>query len=337
MNYKVAIDPGHGGSDIGFSGNGLVEKDYSLLISNYIKERLDDLGISNIITRNTDRNLTDEERVSVIESLYGNDNNVIVISNHLNKGGESGLEIVYSLKKNDSLAKEITNQVENNGGIVNKYYQLRDPNNTANDYYSIIRDTPNYNTVLIAYGYVDNKDDANRISKDYLNYAEAVVKAIAKYTGKNYVPNVDNYYVVQKGDTLYQIANKYGITVNELKSFNNLSSNLLDIGQIILIPNFSSNNSVYVVKSGDTLYKIANAYGITVDSLKKENNLNSNFLSIGQILKIPSGSSKKYTVKSGDTLYKIASIYGVSVDAIKNANNLTNNIISIGQVLNIPS
>ena len=45
MNYKVAIDAGHGGSDLGNQGNGIAEKDYALLISNYIKDRLDDLGI----------------------------------------------------------------------------------------------------------------------------------------------------------------------------------------------------------------------------------------------------------------------------------------------------
>ena len=100
MNYKIAIDPGHGGSDSGVSGNGLVEKDYALLISNYMKERLDALGVPNVITRNTDRTLSDDERINIIESAYGNDSNVIVLSNHLNKGGESGLEIVYPLTDN---------------------------------------------------------------------------------------------------------------------------------------------------------------------------------------------------------------------------------------------
>ena len=90
MDYKIAIDAGHGGSDSGNTGNGLVEKDYALLISNYIKERLDSLGIENIVTRNTDRTLSADERVNIIESSFGLDDNVIVVSNHLNKGGGSG-------------------------------------------------------------------------------------------------------------------------------------------------------------------------------------------------------------------------------------------------------
>ncbi len=337
MNYKVVVDPGHGGNDSGVSGNGLVEKDFSLLVSNYIKERLDQLGISNIITRNTDRNLSDSERVSVINSFLGNSKNAIVISNHLNKGGESGLEIVYPLKDNDKLAATIASQADLDGLIVNKYYQLRDPVNTAKDYYSIIRDTPNYKTVLINYGYVDNSSDAKKLKNNYKDYAETVVHAIANYVGVPYFPIDKDYYIVQKGDTLYKIANTFGVTVDSLKRANNLKNNILNIGQVLVIPgSINDDKDTYIVKSGDTLYKIANTFGITVDSLKKENNLTSNLLSIGQVLKIPS-SKKTYTVKSGDTLYKIASTFGITVDSLKKENNLTSNLLSIGQELVIPS
>lgn len=339
MNYKVVIDPGHGGSDFGYSGNGLVEKDFSLLISNYIKERLDTLGVPNVITRNTDRALSDSERVNIISSAYGNDKNVIVLSNHLNKGGESGVEIVYPLRDNDKLASEIAAQIESSGGIVNKYYQLRDSVNTSKDYYPIIRDTPNYKTILINYGYVDNSSDASKIKNNYKNYAEAVVRAIAMYTGVKYVPSGTDYYVVEKGDSLWKIANNFGITVDELKKANKLTSNLLNIGQILIIPGAevpTTPSETYIVKAGDTLYNIANNYGVTVDSLKSFNNLTSNNLSIGQILKIP-GSTKTYTVKKGDTLYKIALSYGITVDTLKKANNLTSNLLNIGQVLVIPS
>ena len=350
MNYKVAIDPGHGGSDAGFSGNDLVEKDYALLISNYIKERLDTLGIPNIITRNTDRSLTDDERINIIESAYGTDKNVIVLSNHLNKGGESGAEIVYSLRNNDKLASEIANQIDLAGYPVNKFYQLRDPSNTPKDYYPIIRDSSSYIPVLVSYGYVDNNSDAARVKNNYLDYAEAVVRAIAIYTGVKYVPIGTDYYVVEKGDSLYKIANSFGITVDALKKANNLTSNLLNIGQVLIIPGTTggstspdtSSSNTYTVKSGDSLWKIANNYGVTVDELKKANNLTSNLLSIGQVLIIPSNASvpttpsQTYTVKSGDTLYKIANSFGITVDALKSFNNLTSNNLSIGQLLKIP-
>ena len=337
MNYKVVIDPGHGGTDTGVSGNGLVEKDFSLLISNYIKERLDQLGIPNTITRNTDRNLSDAERASVINSFLGSSKNAVIISNHLTKGGESGLEIVYPLKDNDKLAAAIANQADLDGVTVNKYYQLRDPINTAKDYYSIIRDTPNYKTVLINYGYVDNSSDSEKLKNNYKDYAETVVQAIANYVGVPYFPIDKDYYIVQRGDTLYKIANTFEVTVDDLKRANNLKNNILNIGQVLVIPvSINNDKDTYIVKSGDTLYKIANTFGVTVDSLKKLNNLTSNLLSICQVLKIPS-SKKIYIVKSGDTLYKIASTFGITVDALKKTNNLSNNIISIGQELVIPS
>lgn len=343
MNYKIAIDAGHGGSDSGNAGNGLVEKDYALLISNYIKGRLDDLGIENIVTRNTDRTLTDDERVSIIETAYGLEDDVIVISNHLNSGGGSGIEVIYALRDDDDLAEEIAKEVTSAGGTVNKYYQLRDPENTQNDFYPLIANTPNYETIMIEYGYVDNSTDAQRIKNNYLDYAEAVVRAIAVYTGNKYVPLPgDNYYVVKKGDSLWKIANSYGISVDALKKANNLTSNNLDIGQLLLIPGTQKEEAgtTYVVKSGDSLWKIANSYGISVNELKSANNLTSDLLSIGQQLVIPSGNvgttGITYVVKAGDSLWKIANNYGITVNQLKQANNLTSNLLSIGQTLVIP-
>ena len=342
MNYKVAIDAGHGGSDLGNQGNGIAEKDYALLISNYIKDRLDDLGIENIITRSTDRDISDDERVNILTSAFGNDKNVIVVSNHLNKDAGEGLEVIYALRNSDAFAKKIADQVTSSGGVVNKYYQLRDPDNTQYDFVPIIRDTPNYETVMIEYGYVDNASDASRIKNNYLDYAEAVVRAIALYTGTNYVPLPGaNYYVVKKGDSLWKIATSYGISVDELKKANNLTSNNLDIGQLLFIPSEQKEETgiVYVVKAGDSLWKIANSYGISVSELKSANNLISDLLSIGQQLKIPSGgvTSTIYVVKAGDSLWKIANSYGISVSELKSANNLTSDVLSIGQQLKIPS
>ena len=94
---------------------------------------------------------------------------------------------------------------------------------------------------------------------------------------------------------------------------------------------------MYTVVPGDSLYAIANRYGVTVDELKAYNNLTSNMLSIGQVLKIPShGNEVIYTVVAGDNLYAIAQKYNTSVNAIMNANNLTNSMLSIGQKLIIP-
>ena len=146
-------------------------------------------------------------------------------------------------------------------------------------------------------------------------------------------------YIVKPGDTLYAIASRYDTTVDEIKRLNNLSSNVLTVGQVLNIPtaNQGGANILYTVQRGDTLFSIASRYGTTVDAIKRLNNLTSNVLSIGQTLRIPSTNSSyiTYTVQRGDTLFSIASRYGTTVDAIKRLNNLTSNVLSIGQVLKI--
>ncbi len=106
----------------------------------------------------------------------------------------------------------------------------------------------------------------------------------------NQIPN--NTYTVKPGDSLYSIAKQFNTTVNELKSLNNLTSNLLTIGQVLQIPNGSSSNDefIYTVVAGDSLWKIANDNGITVEEIINANNLTSTTLSIGQQLIIPKNS-----------------------------------------------
>ena len=87
-------------------------------------------------------------------------------------------------------------------------------------------------------------------------------------------------YIVQKGDTLYSISRRFNMTVDQLKKINNLTSNILKIGQILNL------NNLYTVQKGDTLYSIARRYNTTIDEIKRKNNLKNNLLSIGQQLKI---------------------------------------------------
>lgn len=84
---KVVLDAGHGGDDPGTIANGITEKDYTLKITNYIHNRLDELGIPNKLSRDSDITLDANNRPQKIQSLYGNDSDVIVVSNHINAGG----------------------------------------------------------------------------------------------------------------------------------------------------------------------------------------------------------------------------------------------------------
>ena len=140
-------------------------------------------------------------------------------------------------------------------------------------------------------------------------------------------------YQVKSGDTLYSIANKYGISINELKTINNLDNNNLSIGQLLNVPSGLSLVNSYIVEKGDTLYSIAKKFDISVNKLKEYNSLINNLLSVGQKLLIPIENDTTYVVKSGDTLYKIAREFNTTVDKIKLLNNLSNNNLSIGQIL----
>ena len=84
---KIVIDAGHGGDDTGASGNGIIEKDLTLKISQYMYDRFKNLGIPVKMTRTTDETISPTERVKRVLDAYGNSNDVIVISNHINAGG----------------------------------------------------------------------------------------------------------------------------------------------------------------------------------------------------------------------------------------------------------
>lgn len=147
-------------------------------------------------------------------------------------------------------------------------------------------------------------------------------------------------YVVQKGDTLYGISKQFGVTVENIKAENNLTSDFLNIGQSLLIPT-SETTFLYIVKVGDTLYSIASKYNVSVLEIISINDLKSNVIGIGQQLRIPINSSEEfnyvsYTVVAGDNLYSIAKKYDTSVDELKKVNGLASNLLSIGQVLKIP-
>ena len=84
---NIVIDAGHGGTDSGAVGNGIIEKDLTLKISKYMADRLKQLGANVTLTRDSDETLTPDERVSRVLNAYGNDKDVLVISNHINAGG----------------------------------------------------------------------------------------------------------------------------------------------------------------------------------------------------------------------------------------------------------
>lgn len=339
----IVIDPSKGGRESGVTGNGIVEKDYNLLISEYIFNRLKSLGADVKIIRTTDEYISEDDRANKILNAYGNNSKVVALSNMLGNTG-SGAEIIYALRNNSNLASALAENLDDAGLTVSKYYQRRSENDTSKDYYNIQKDTGLIETIIVNYGNINNINEATNIKNEWEDYAEAVVKSLANYTNVPYYKEGESQeiYTVKKGDSLWKIANKYNTTVEKLKSANNLKTNTLSVGQKLVIPSISVSPEVsdtYIVQKGDSLWSIANKFNMTVSELKKLNNLTNNLLSIGQVLKIKDSSNngeKTYTVQKGDSLWVIANKYDITTEELKSYNNLTSNLLSIGQVLKIP-
>jgi LysM repeat protein len=165
-------------------------------------------------------------------------------------------------------------------------------------------------------------------------------------------------HVVQRGENLYRIALRYGVTMDALATANGLSNiGRIYVGQRLVIPtggsagSSPSSSGVHIVQRGENLYRIALRYGTTLQTLAATNGIaNPNRVYVGQRLVIPgrgaspappaqpAPSGRTYTVRRGDTLSGIALRHGVSTWALAQANGIRNpSLIYVGQVLRIPS
>lgn len=234
------------------------------------------------------------------------------------------------------------------GQIKRKAYQRRLPEDPNKDYYYIIRETGNAESVLVEYGFIDNTKDAYKLQNNLDNLVEGAVKAIAEYLGVPYTKpgitvNDQDTYTVKKGDTLYSISKNQNIPIDTIIKLNNLTSSNLEIGQQLKLKsdsNNSSNKNQYIVQRGDTLYSLALKYNTTVDKLRKLNNLNTNTLTIGQILVLPIENDIDeydiYVVKKGDSLWSISRKFNIDINDLIELNNLKDLTLQINQSILIP-
>lgn len=182
-------------------------------------------------------------------------------------------------------------------------------------------------------------------------------------------------YRVRRGDTLGRIAKRLGVSQQKIKRENRLRSNLLRVGQnlVITVPTkirqsasysnrVNSNSRFYVVRRGDTLGRIASRHGISVNALRSANSIRGNAIRVGQRLvidpkgkparrsvvleNIPNQAKKRiakrplekrssYVVRKGDTLFSIATSANMSVNQLKQINGLMSDQLKIGQKLKL--
>ena len=195
-------------------------------------------------------------------------------------------------------------------------------------------------------------------------------------------PSAGGSYTVQAGDSYWRIANKYGISIQELQRLNGTSDYTLHPGQSIKVPGSGTNASAssnsgsaststtsaapsaggsYTVQAGDSYWRIANKYGISISELQRLNGTSNYFLYPGQSLKVPgSGSSSNatassnssstststttaapaaggsYTVQAGDSYWRIANKYGISISELQRLNGTSNYFLYPGQSIKVP-
>jgi len=178
----LIIDAGHGGSDPGATGNGIVEKEYTLKISLYQYERFRQLGISVALTRDKDVTLDPAPRANLVK----NSGAKYCISNHINAGGGEGVETIHSIHAKPDMAKAIADAIVAAGQKFRRVFSRK--NDKGQDYYYMHRLTGSVQTVIVEYGFCDNPADSERIKNNWEAFAEAAIKGFCQFAGLPYTP-----------------------------------------------------------------------------------------------------------------------------------------------------
>lgn len=176
-------------------------------------------------------------------------------------------------------------------------------------------------------------------------------------------------HTVQQGETLFSISQQYGVTVGELKEWNNLESNDLNSGQVlVVVPHTNDERVIHKVQAGEALFGISRQYNVTIAEIQEWNNLESTNLEAGTELVIypqsepqesqptiddleqmdqeertsiveqysqSAAENTSYTVKSGDTLYGIARQHDMTITELRQINNLQDDMLRVGQRITV--
>lgn len=298
--YTLVIDPGHEG-DLSGQDPGAVSKfgkeaDYTLQISRYQYNRFKALGVTVNLTRDEPEKLSQDTRVRLAQE------GVYCISNHLNAGGGDRAEVIHSIYDNGRLAEYIKKELLAAGQNAVKIYTRK---SGSSDYYYMHRRTGITKTNIVEYCFIDNAADFKHFKDNMYDYAEAVVKAFCNFIGHKYTapgttqapskpaaakptpaapaPKTGTTHAVKRGDTLYGIAKAYGVTVAQLKSWNDLKNDTILVGEKLQV----SKAAYHTVVRGDTVSGLAKKYGSSLSEIKNWNSLDSKYtIRVGQRLRV---------------------------------------------------
>src|SRR5699024_2449600 len=257
---KILIDPGHGGDDPGASANGLKEKDLTLDISKRVNDNLlSNYEVETKMTRTSDKTVSLNKRTSGANAWAAD----LFLSVHINSGGGTGYEDYIhssfgpqsrSIKRYDTTSPEVQAEIRSEVKKVLKKYGIRDRGDKQANFH-VLRES-GMPAVLLEIMFIDTKKDADLLKN--ATFKQDMANGISKGVAKAY----------------------------KLKSKNNSSPSEPGDGET-----YKDKSKTYKVKSGDTLYSIATKHDISVDDLKKWNNLKSNIISVDQTLKVSEGTT----------------------------------------------
>ena len=310
------------------------------------------------------------------------ENNIVSI-----QSSETTNEITEEINNEDVAFNETENIIEESTasiipeGTVAVSYRVKNDDSLlgiADLFNSRISDIRNWNnipyTTTIKVGqelniYVPEEMKDYYASLDKTTEIETNNKVVTTKNSKTNNNSAIVYHKIRRGETLGLIAAKYGVSVNQLRDWNNISGNKIMSGTNLRIyPDGTSNNIAvnetkntvttknnlykYKVKKGDNLSQIADKFGVSIQQVKKWNNISGNNIAAGKTLKIYNSTASSsygdnttknssnvnyYKIKPGDSIGSIAEKYGVKVSEIQKWNNISGNKILAGSTLKIYS
>ncbi|MCO8284265.1 LysM peptidoglycan-binding domain-containing protein [Tetragenococcus halophilus] len=299
------------------------------IIESYDLTRFDSGNDGGMIDTGTGGNENTDENT-------GEDNNSANDDNSSNSNSST-----YTVQAGDS----VWLIADQNGITMN---QLRDWNNIQNDFVY-----PGQELTVSKDGSSDDSNNSNGTGNSDNN--------------SNSSNNGSSTYTVKAGDSVWLIADQNGITMNQLRDWNNIQNDFVYPGQELTVSNGSSSNNSnsnsssnsnnssggsYTVKAGDSVWLIADQNGITMNQLRDWNNIQNDFVYPGQELTVSNGSSSNnsnsnsssnsnnssggsYTVKAGDSVWLIADQNGITMNQLRDWNNIQNDFVYPGQKLTV--